>query len=134
MIEELCKRTGFTLEELNVKSQRERLVYSRFIVMEHLVSIGYTLAEAGAVFSRHHATVYHGLGKLAEIRETKYPKKLYDIILRFEEGDEATREKKILLLRFFLFFYEHVAEGGGLTMEQFIDKFIEFENEKNRII
>lgn len=129
MIEELCKRTGFTLEELNVKSQRERLVYSRFIIMEHLVRIGYTLAEAGEVFGRHHATVYHGLGKLAEIRETKYPKKLYDIILRFEEGDEATREKKILLLRFFLFFRDRGEDYLGLTMEQFIDKFIEFEKQ-----
>ncbi|HZK19768.1 MAG TPA: hypothetical protein VFC68_03475, partial [Treponemataceae bacterium] len=108
-------------------------VISRLLVCEEMNKKGYTQTFVAEKFNLTPSTMSNGIShSLARIRETKYPKKLYDIVLRFEEGDEATREKKTLLLRFFLFFRDRGEDYLGLTMEQFIDKFIEFENAKNR--
>ncbi len=129
MIEELCKRTGFTLEQLKARNKEDRFVYSRYLIMEQLVNEGFTLAEAGKVFGRDHATVYYGFTQLDNIRETKYPKRIYNIIQRFEGVDEKAENCKEFLLRFFMFFRNRGEDYLGLTMEQFIDKFIEFEKQ-----
>jgi len=71
MVKELCNCTGYSYEQLNVRSRIKEIVFARQLVMVELMKLGYTEERVGNCFGRHHSTANHAKGILKQYYEAK---------------------------------------------------------------
>jgi chromosomal replication initiation ATPase DnaA len=71
MLHELCNCTGFSYDELNVRSRKKELVFARQLVMVELMRAKVTEKEASGHFGLDHSTANHAKKIVRQLSEHK---------------------------------------------------------------
>jgi chromosomal replication initiation ATPase DnaA len=83
-IEAICKRTGFSYEELKAKNREEEYAFARYIIWAHLFRLGMTQRQIAELFDRDRSNIYNGLKRFQEMQQTQTPIFAHKMYLKFK--------------------------------------------------
>jgi hypothetical protein len=93
-IHRLCDETGFSLEKLQNKTNKNDYTFRRYLVMDYLRSKKFKPAEVAAIFKTNRANAYHCSKVIKRTIETGYPKWVCNMHNELHRSEKRIKQSK----------------------------------------
>jgi hypothetical protein len=93
-IHRLCDETGFSLDQLQKKTNKNDYTFRRYLVMDYLRSKKFKPAEVAAIFKTDRGNGYHCSKVIKKTIETGYPKWVCNMHRELNKSEKRIRMEK----------------------------------------
>jgi transposase len=98
-IDRICRVTGYSLQQLQTRTNENEYTFRRYIVMNYLLTKGFRTEEIAAIFKLDRSTVYHAVRVIRNATRLRNPLWVYKLNEKVMNCEPVKEEEETFIYK-----------------------------------